>query len=239
MRTGLRDMSFTAGMSSGALFGRGIYLSSELAVSRMFSSLAPGWHHASLGTHFEIVGVYAVATCTEFVNCEQKAGSSQKHISGVEVQLLYGTINILHTFLSLICFANQVPEKYYVVSDPNYVRLIGLAVWTRRHSSIGNNVKTSSFSRSAASLQSPVPNHTSGEFRENDSVTSISVSVLHGSVVPSRTIGQTCITLLHRVNFLYFYAFLLLCVALYSSGAMRPLFGLFKKKWRYFLRGGT
>jgi hypothetical protein len=116
IRNGLQNRSWTKEMKSGAIFGSGIYLSTDLSLSRMFTKLNSGWKGCPLGTALEIVGVY------EIIDDPSKV-SFQRSIEQLEQK------------------SSQMPEKYVLVEDSNTIRLKSILVWTKKKSKFSKSCK--------------------------------------------------------------------------------------------------
>jgi hypothetical protein len=110
-RKGLTPMSRTAGQTNGALFGDGIYLSSDMRLAREFSSLAAAHASCGRGRQIEIVGVYDVALAPDLVRYAQKEMDTD------------GSAN---------AESNETPDRYVIASDNSCLRLRGLCVWFDR-----------------------------------------------------------------------------------------------------------
>ncbi|XP_047349462.1 uncharacterized protein LOC124949030 isoform X2 [Vespa velutina] len=93
-------------MCKKSLFGKGIYLSSELGVSLPYSPVGYGWGGSVLGSELS-----CVALC-EFINHP----TIKKHNSGVRIQ------NTL---------SESVPDKYYLVTNSDLVRIRYLLVYSQ------------------------------------------------------------------------------------------------------------
>jgi hypothetical protein len=110
LRNGLQNRSWTKEMKSGAIFGSGIYLSTDLSLSRMFSKIRHGWNACPLGSCLEIVGVYEVVNdpARVFMSRKERNNSDEKR---------------------------EIPDKYVLVEDSNLIRLHSILVWKKKHSS--------------------------------------------------------------------------------------------------------
>jgi len=69
-RKGLRVMSYTEGMDTGAIFGVGIYFSDKIPVARQFAQGSFTWNHSIFGHGLEVVGVFDLVNSPDFVNTE-------------------------------------------------------------------------------------------------------------------------------------------------------------------------
>ena len=99
INNGLLDMSYSKGMQSGAIYGRGIYLSEDLSLSKLFSASLPAWNHSFISSHLEIVGVYKVAKVPGALNFTSNETGE------------------------------KIPEKYVVVKNSSCLQLVGLCLW--------------------------------------------------------------------------------------------------------------
>ena len=54
---GLKNMSLTPMMSSGNLFGNGIYFSSKLICARGFAPFGKTWNKSRIGNRLQCVGI--------------------------------------------------------------------------------------------------------------------------------------------------------------------------------------
>lgn len=93
-------------MFQNSLFGKGIYLSSELGVSLPYSPIGYGWGGSVLGSELS-----CVALC-EFINHP----TIKKHNSAIKIQ------NTL---------SESVPDKYYLVTNSDLVRIRYLLVYSQ------------------------------------------------------------------------------------------------------------
>jgi len=96
LKNGLQNLSGTKLQKNGALFGDGIYLSSELRVCQNFAK----WESVprkTFGVRLKIIGVAEIAL-------------HPKHVALNKTD-------------------SEVPETYYIVNDPRYVRIKGLLLW--------------------------------------------------------------------------------------------------------------
>jgi len=102
IRHNLQNYSNTKQMSSGALFGAGIYLTSAISLSRGFSKMNNKiWNKSKLGSSIAVVGVFEVALHPEFVRSDKIKNEKKK-----------------------------VPEHYFVVADNKYIEMRGMLVWS-------------------------------------------------------------------------------------------------------------
>jgi hypothetical protein len=107
-RKGLTPMSRTAGQTNGALFGDGIYLSSDMRLAREFSSLSAAHASCGRGRQVEIVGVYDVALAPDLVRHAHKE---------------------MNTDGSANADSNETPDRYVIANDNSCLRLRGLCIW--------------------------------------------------------------------------------------------------------------
>ncbi|PVD37809.1 hypothetical protein C0Q70_00411 [Pomacea canaliculata] len=103
-------------MNKVSLFGKGIYLSSELAVSLMYSPGGQGWSESQLGPNLGCVAVCQLiddpsVKCTVKEDDMTEPSTSKNRARASESQ------------------AGDVPERYYVVENNEMVRIKYLLVY--------------------------------------------------------------------------------------------------------------
>lgn len=108
----LQNFSNTKQMTSGALFGSGIYLTSAISLSRSFSKMGSTSDKSALGTSLSCVGVFEIAVHPEYVRSEKGEESSSSRSP------------------TLSPSGTKVPKHYYVVKDNRYIEMRGMLVWS-------------------------------------------------------------------------------------------------------------
>ncbi|XP_064607887.1 protein mono-ADP-ribosyltransferase PARP16-like [Liolophura sinensis] len=120
-------------MNKTSLYGEGTYLSSELSVSLHYSPGGQGWDHSLLGDRLSCVAVCQMIDDTS-VKCQLKevnAGGSRS-TSRTRAPASMG---------------GEVPEKYYVVTNNDMLRVKYLLVYGEKSSTRRSQQQTSWFSR--------------------------------------------------------------------------------------------
>lgn len=107
-------------MNKMSLFGKGTYLSSELAVSMLYSPGGQGWKKSQLGGNLGCVAVCQMIDDTS-VKCTVKEGG-RTSTEGEDSR------NRARATESL---AGDVPERYYVVENNDMVRVKYLLIYSQ------------------------------------------------------------------------------------------------------------
>lgn len=97
-------------MCKQSLFGKGIYLSSELGMSLLYSPIGYGWGGCSLGSEMS-----CVALCELINHPGVKSGAAEDSTRRVVPDSVNG----------------KVPNKYYLVTNSELVRIRYLFVYTQ------------------------------------------------------------------------------------------------------------
>ncbi|ESN98639.1 hypothetical protein HELRODRAFT_67096 [Helobdella robusta] len=101
-----------ANLNKNSLFGNGSYLSSELSVSLDYSPYGHGWPSSCMGSRLSCVAVCEIIDDPS-VKCKtQTEDKSRSHIDG--------------------SIGGEIPEKYYIVTDDEFVRVKYLLVYASR-----------------------------------------------------------------------------------------------------------
>ncbi|RZF44742.1 hypothetical protein LSTR_LSTR000694 [Laodelphax striatellus] len=98
-------------LTKTALFGPGVYLSSELLVSLPYSSTGFGWGKSLMGGELSVVAL-CEAINHPSVHCQTKSGDKSRALANDSM-------------------AGEVPHKYYVVANSDMVRVRYLLFYTR------------------------------------------------------------------------------------------------------------
>ncbi|GLG99730.1 Protein mono-ADP-ribosyltransferase PARP16 [Gryllus bimaculatus] len=101
-------------LTKNALFGRGIYLSSELSVSLPYSPMGYGWGRSLLGDQMSCVALCEMIDHPD-VKCQSEASDKNRALNTDSI-------------------GGEVPKKYYVVVNSDLVRVRHLLVYCRRTS---------------------------------------------------------------------------------------------------------
>ena len=116
IQNNLQNYSNTKQMTSGALFGDGIYLTTSISLSRSFSKMNKAWNKSKIGTHLSVVGVFEIALHPKFVKCDKVKDKKMK-----------------------------APKHYYIVKDNRYIKIKGLLVWKQTKKEKDKKNKLSAF----------------------------------------------------------------------------------------------
>ncbi|XP_022191036.2 protein mono-ADP-ribosyltransferase PARP16 isoform X2 [Nilaparvata lugens] len=98
-------------LTKTAVFGLGVYLSSELLVSLPYSSTGFGWGKSVMGGELSVVAL-CEAINHPSVHCQTKTGDKSRAFANDSM-------------------AGEVPHKYYVVANSDLVRIRYLLFYTR------------------------------------------------------------------------------------------------------------
>ncbi|KAJ9579800.1 hypothetical protein L9F63_004546 [Diploptera punctata] len=97
-------------LNKNSLFGRGIYLSSELSVSLPYSSMGYSWGRSVLGGQLSCVALCEVVDHPD-VKCQDKDSSKSRSLAKDSI-------------------GGEVPQKYYVAMNSDLVRVRYLLVYS-------------------------------------------------------------------------------------------------------------
>ncbi|GLG99731.1 Poly [ADP-ribose] polymerase [Gryllus bimaculatus] len=130
-------------LTKNALFGRGIYLSSELSVSLPYSPMGYGWGRSLLGDQMSCVALCEMIDHPD-VKCQSEGNNVNVEVVHASGALLDDTWEPPFTLQSIASDKNralntdsiggEVPKKYYVVVNSDLVRVRHLLVYCRRTS---------------------------------------------------------------------------------------------------------
>lgn len=98
-------------LTKNALFGRGIYLSSELSVSLPYSPMGYGWGRSVLGDQMSCVALCEMIDHPD-VKCQNEAADKNRALNSDSI-------------------GGEVPKKYYVVVNSDLVRVRYLLIYSR------------------------------------------------------------------------------------------------------------
>ncbi|KAK7486772.1 hypothetical protein BaRGS_00021919 [Batillaria attramentaria] len=109
-------------MNKMSLFGKGTYLSSELAVSLIYSPGGQGWRESQLGSNLGCVAVCEVIDDPS-VKCSLREGSDSANTSSNSTPKRRARASESQ--------AGDVPERYYVVENNEMVRVKYLLLYSQ------------------------------------------------------------------------------------------------------------
>lgn len=113
------------------MYGEGIYLSSELHVSLMFSPTGHGWKHSRLGKRASVLAI------CEFIDHPQHLHYATKgKIHVLCTQRIYKKKkNIIFILIVEKSTKSSVPDKYFVITNNEILRLRYLIVYASENRS--------------------------------------------------------------------------------------------------------
>ncbi|OAD52935.1 Poly [ADP-ribose] polymerase 16 [Eufriesea mexicana] len=117
-------------MCKKSLFGKGIYLSSELGVSLPYSPLGYGWGGSVLGSEMS-----CIALCELIDHADVKIGDSGNNVLSMILSIFsYMVFSIVDNALSLAADSvdGRIPIKYYLVTNSELVRVRYLLIYSQQ-----------------------------------------------------------------------------------------------------------